>query len=89
MSFGIICGLCTALLNSIGYLLSAAFLKRCNSPVKLLIFAQTWMMIFSLPAVWFLLPENGIADPVRFFSTLCLWGLVFFTGQGTFFISLK
>ncbi|MBR7103970.1 MAG: EamA family transporter [Lentisphaeria bacterium] len=89
MSFGIICGLCTALLNSIGYLLSAAFLKRCNSPVKLLIFAQTWMMIFSLPAVWFLLPENGIADPVRFFSYLVLWVIVFFTGQGAFFMALK
>ncbi|MBE6395042.1 MAG: hypothetical protein E7044_13480 [Lentisphaerae bacterium] len=89
MIFGILAGLTAAFLNSIGYLFSAFFLKKSNSPFKLLVFAQTWMLIFSVPFIWFLLPENGIADPGKFFKALAYWVVVFCTGQASFFLALR
>ena len=89
MIFGIFAGLTAALLNSVGYLFSAFFLKKSNSPFKLLVFAQTWMLIFSVPFIWFLLPEKGIADPAKFFTALAYWVLVFCTGQASFFLALR
>ncbi len=89
MVFGIFAGLTAALLNSVGYLFNAFLLKKNNSPFKLLVFAQTWMLIFSLPFIWFLLPENGIADPGKFFKALACWVIVFCTGQASFFLALR
>ena len=89
MVFGIFAGLTAALLNSVGYLFNAFLLKKNNSPFKLLVFAQTWMLIFSLPFIWFLLPENGIADPGKFFKALAYWVIVFCTGQASFFLALR
>ena len=89
MIFGILAGLTAAFLNSIGYLFSAFFLKKSNSPFKLLVFAQTWMLIFSVPFIWFLLPEKGIADPAKFFTALAYWVIVFCIGQASFFLALR
>ena len=89
MTIGIVCGFIAAFLNSVGYLFSALFLKRCNAPVKLLIFAQTWMLIFTLPFLCFLYPEQGIPDPRKFFTALAYWVIVFCTGQASFFMALR
>jgi hypothetical protein len=89
MITGIFCGLTAAFLNSVGYLFSAFFLKKCNSPVRLLIYAQIWMMILSLPVLFFLYPAGGVARPARLFWTLAAWIVVFFVGQGSFFTALK
>ena len=89
MITGILCGLTAAILNSVGYLFSAMYLKRCNAPFKLLFFAQTWMLFLSLPFIWPLFPEQGIADPKRFITALIYWVIVFCTGQGSFFLALR
>ena len=89
MVFGIFAGLTAALLNSVGYLFSAFYLKKCNSAFRLLVFAQTWMLIFSAPFIWFLLPSGGIADPAKFFTALAYWVVVFCTGQASFFLALR
>ncbi|MBQ7208291.1 MAG: hypothetical protein IJS01_10890 [Lentisphaeria bacterium] len=89
MVFGIFSGLAAAFLNSAGYLFSAFFLKRCNSPVRLLIFAQIWMMLLSIPLLLLLYPAAGVSRSGRLFSTLIVWIIVFFMGQGSFFMSLR
>ena len=89
MMTGICCGLTAAFLNSVGYLFSAFFLRRCNSPVRLLIYAQIWMMLLSLPVIFFLYPAGGVVRPARLFWTLAAWIVVFFVGQGSFFTALK
>ena len=89
MTTGIVCGFTAAFLNSVGYLFSALFLKRCNSPVKLLVFAQSWMLIFSLPFLCFLYPEQGIPHLQRFLTALIFWVIVFCIGQASFFMALR
>ena len=88
MIFGIFSGLAAAFLNSVGYLFSAFFLRKCNSPVRLLIFAQTWMMLLSLPLLLCLYPA-GVVRSGRLFATLAVWIIVFFVGQGAFFMALR
>ena len=89
MITGIFCGLTAAFLNSVGYLFSAFFLRKCNSPVRLLIYAQIWMMLLSLPVISLLYPAGGVVRPARLFWTLAVWIIVFFVGQGAFFTALK
>ena len=89
MTTGILCGLTAAILNSVGYLFSAMYLKRCNAPFKLLFFAQTWMMILSLPFLWLFFPNQEIADPKRLITALVYWVIVFCIGQGSFFLALR
>jgi uncharacterized membrane protein len=89
MTTGILCGLTAAMLNSVGYLFSAMYLKRCNAPFKLLFFAQTWMLILSLPFIWLFFPQQEIADPKRLITALVYWVIVFCVGQGSFFLALR
>ena len=89
MITGILCGLTAAMLNSVGYLFSAMYLKRCNAPFKLLFFAQTWMLILSLPFIWPLFPAQGIADLKTLITALIYWVIVFCVGQGSFFLALR
>ena len=89
MIIGIICGFITAILNSVGYLCSANFLKRYNSPIRLLIFAQLVMMLPSIPVFLFLFPFSHLADPGFFILSLLAWIVVFVLGQGSFFMALK
>ena len=89
MVIGIICGFITAILNSVGYLCSANFLKRYNSPVRLLLFAHLVMMLPSIPVFLFLFPFNQLAEPAFFITSLLAWIVVFILGQGSFFIALK
>lgn len=86
---GILCGFSAALCNSIGYLSSAKFLKCCNEPVRLLVYAQIWMMILTAPFVYFVLPEQGIVDLKNFLTALICFIFVFFVGQGSFFTALR
>ena len=87
--FGIFCGLTAAMLNSVGYLFSANCLKHCKTPVIMLVFAQIWMLILSVPFLLFLFPEQGIPEKTIFFTNLIGWTIVFFVGQGCFFAALK
>lgn len=89
MVIGILCGFTTALLNSVGYLCSANFLKRYNSPIRLLLFAQLVMMFASVPFFLWLFPFRTLAAPGEFFLSCFAWIIVFVLGQGSFFMALK
>lgn len=89
MLIGILCGLGAALCNSFGYLFSAKFLKYCNNPFRFLVYAHVWMMLIAAPFIWFFLPEGGIAELRDFLTALCYFMVVFFVGQGAFFIALR
>lgn len=89
MAFGIICGFITAILNSVGYLCSANFLKRYGSPLRLLLFAQLVMMTVSIPVFVTRFPFRALAEPRAFLLTVFIWIVVFILGQGSFFLALK
>ena len=89
MFTGVLCGLGAALCNSFGYLASAKCMKITTRPLQLLIYAHVWMMLLSLPFVWFFLPEGGIAEQRAFLKALLYFMIVFFTGQGAFFVALR
>ena len=89
MAIGIIFGFITAILNSVGYLCSANFLKRYNSPVRLLLFAQLVMMLPSIPVFLIFFPFTHLADPGFFVLSILAWIVVFVLGQGSFFMALK
>lgn len=89
MIIGILCGFTTAILNSVGYLCSANFLKKYNSPIRLLLFAQLVMMAASVPVFILLFPFSTLADPKKFIFSLVAWMIVFVLGQGSFFLALK
>ena len=89
MAIGIICGFITAILNSVGYLCSANFLKRYRSPVRLLLFAHLVMMIPSIPVFLCLFPFTHLATPRFFIFSILAWIVVFVLGQGSFFLALK
>ena len=82
MAIGIIFGFITAILNSVGYLCSANFLKRYNSPVRLLLFAQLVMMLPSIPVFLIFFPFTHLADPGFFVLSILAWIVVFVLGQG-------
>lgn len=89
MAIGILCGFITAILNSVGYLCSANFLKRYNSPIRLLLFAQLVMMAASIPVFICTFPFRGLVQPQNFIFSLICWIIVFVLGQGSFFMALK
>ncbi len=89
MAIGIIFGFITAILNSVGYLCSANFLKRYNSSVRLLLFAQLVMMLPSIPVFLIFFPFTHLADPGFFVLSILAWIVVFVLGQGSFFMALK
>ena len=89
MTIGIICGFITAILNSVGYLCSANFLKRYRSPIRLLLFAHIVMMLPSIPVFICMFPFTRLADPGSFCLSILAWIVVFVLGQGSFFMALK
>ena len=76
MIIGIICGFITAILNSVGYLCSANFLKHYRSPIRLLLFAQIVMMIPSIPAFICIFPFRNLEDPRFFIFSIFAWIIV-------------
>lgn len=89
MGLGIFLGVTAALFNSLGYLFSATFLRNTNSPLKLLFFTQSWMLLMSLPFTLWLFPFGGFTNSGEYFLTLAAWVVVFAIGQGSFFASLR
>ncbi|MBO5724765.1 MAG: EamA family transporter [Lentisphaeria bacterium] len=89
MFTGILCGLAAAFCNSLGFLVSAKCMKICSNPIRFLVYAHVWMMILTLPLVWFFLPEGGIAELRAFLKAMFCFMFVFFAGQGMFFMALR
>jgi len=89
MVIGILFGLGTALLNSCGYLFSARFLNRYNSPIRLLVSGQICMMVMALPFMLFLFPFGSLQDPAGFWTAAGCWLVLFFLGQASFFAALR
>ena len=89
MWFGVICGFCAALCNTVGYFFSARFLRESPSPLRLLISAQVLMMVFAAPFIAFLYPEGGIGNSGRFAWILAAWIGFFWLGQFGFFTTQK
>ncbi len=85
MNSGILYILAAALLCSFCYIFSARFLLHHNSPIRMLILAQTLMMVMSLPALPFLFPFAEIQHGWRLAGLIAIWVMVFFIGQGCFF----
>ena len=89
MGTGIICILAAAFMNSVGYLASARFMKRYNSPVHLLIVAQVCMMALSIPFLPFVFPFGHVHDMQHYWLVAAGWEAVFIVGQCSFFIAQK
>lgn len=89
MLTGILFILTAALLNSVGYLASARFLKRYKSSVRLLVLAQVCMMALSLPFLPFFSPFGHVADMHGYWMTTLEWIAVFIIGQCCFFMAQK
>ncbi len=89
MGTGIICILAAAFMNSVGYLASARFMKRYNSPVRLLIVAQVCMMALSIPFLPFVFPFGHVNDMRNYLLVAAGWEAVFIIGQCSFFIAQK
>ena len=89
MWFGVICGFCAALCNTVGYFFSARFLNESSSPLRLLISAQVLMMVLAAPFIAFLYPEGGIGNSGRFAWILAAWLGFFWLGQFGFFTTQK
>lgn len=87
---GVICGLLTALFQSLSYLCSAGFMARYGSSFRLLIFSQLAMGALSLAALPFFLPLSHLAG--REWSVvivLAVWFVVLCIGQSGFFSTQK
>lgn len=89
MFWGIVLGVATALLQSLSYLASAAFIKRHDSALKLLICSHVAMGFFSAVALIFVFPSGVFATPGRPWMLLLSWVVTFCLGQAGFFISQK
>lgn len=86
---GIISGLLTALLQSLSYVCSAAFIRQYRSPLRLVIFSQLAMGAFCLPFSFWVFPPELLDNLGRYLSTLLVWVIVFSLGQISFFAALR
>ena len=77
MTLGIAFGFITAILNSIGYLVSARYLLHYKSPLRLLIQAQVFMMVIALPFLVWLFPFGQIDKPLEYAGVQAFWVTVF------------
>ena len=89
MTLGIAFGFITAILNSIGYLVSARYLLHYKSPLRLLIQAQVFMMVIALPFLVWLFPFGQIDKPLEYAGVQAFWVTVFLLGQGCFFAAQR
>ncbi len=89
MTLGILLGFTTAILNSIGYLVSARYLLHHKSPLQLLIQAQVFMMLMAFPFLLWLFPFRQIEKPLEYAGLLAFWVTVFLLGQGCFFAAQR
>lgn len=84
---GLISGVFSALSQSVSYLFSARYLQRHRSAEWLLLYSQALMGACCLPALFFLWPG---ASPWRLLAWLApLWVLLYFGGQGFFFLGQR
>jgi len=89
MLTGILWGLCAALLNSIGYLFGAVYLRHYHSPVRLLLLAHFAMLLMGIPCLLLFFPFGRLTDPGIYVATLFGGGAAFVIGQLSFFMALR
>ena len=90
MFWGVVLGIVTAVLQSLSYLASAAFIRRHESALKLLICSQIAMGAFSAAVLFFVFPfRTFAASGGRPWLLLLSWIITFCLGQAGFFISQK
>ena len=88
MLIGALFGFGAAFCNAVGYFFGADFLRRYNSPLRLLLAANIGMMVFSAPFVYWLYPGK-IDAPGRFAALLAAWVVCFMLGNLCFFVTQK
>ena len=88
MGFGIFCGLSAAVLNSTGYIFGARFLLHYRSAFRLTAVGTSIMMVPCLPLMFFLFPYEKLLHNREFLLLIPVWILVYWLGQGSFFIAL-
>ncbi len=87
MLLGLFSGVLSALSQSLSYVFSARYLQRHRSAGWLLLYSQALMGAACLPALPFLWPG---ASPWRLLAWLApLWVLLYFGGQGFFFLGQR
>ena len=89
MSFGVLCGLSAAILNSIGYIFGARFLLHYKSAFRLTVASALVMSALSLPLMLALFPYGKLSRTGEFLLMIPAWILVYWLGQGSFFMTLK
>ena len=89
MSFGVLCGLSAAILNSIGYIFGARFLLHYKSAFRLTVASALVMSVLSLPLMLALFPYGKLSRTGEFLLMIPAWILVYWLGQGSFFMTLK
>jgi drug/metabolite transporter (DMT)-like permease len=89
IALGIIAGISSALLQSMSYLFSAAFLARYKSPFRLLVFSHLVMGVISVPFIILFFPVQLLGMLPEFGCFILLWIVCFGIGQGSFFITVR
>ena len=87
---GLVTGILTAILQSVSYVCSAAFLNQNKSSLQLAVFSQIAMGMICLPFLPFFFPREIFEGKTgSFFTALLLWIAVFAVGQICFFATLN
>lgn len=89
MLMGIFASALCALLQSLSYISSAAFLKRYNSSFSLLVFSQLAMGIVSIPVAIIFFPRGLFNNIPQLSLYLLIWLTVICAGQYFFFATQK
>ena len=89
MLIGALWGLLAALLNSIGFLFGANYLRHYRSPFRLLVVAHFVMILLGIPCLLIFFPFAALAEPGCYLAALGLWIVAFAVGQSSFFMSLR
>ncbi|MBQ9089318.1 MAG: hypothetical protein IJY46_11140 [Lentisphaeria bacterium] len=89
MSFGVSLAVATALMQSLSYLASGAFIKKHQSAFKLLIVSQLFMGACSVVLLPFFLSQDVVEALRGGWYFLIVWITMFCLGQTGFFIAQK
>lgn len=89
MIAGIAAGLLCALLQALSYVCSAGFMRKYHSSLRLVIFSQLGMGMFSLPLLPFFYPRGLGELAAEFWLWVGIWVVVFVIGQVAFFNALR
>ena len=89
MLIGVLWGSLAALLNSVGYLFGANYLRHYRSPLRLLVVAHFVMLLLGIPCLLFFFPFASFTGTIRYLAFLGLWVVAFAIGQSSFFMSLR